>query len=85
MNMNIYSVWAGFGFLILLALGFAFFLSHLTPETGKETRTAAEKPVVRQITGSGLTGESFALLKLAYYSIISLIILHVAMILLLIT
>ncbi len=82
--MELYASIVGYGFLIILAFFFLFFIVWSSAEIKEQILIRPEKPVLKNAGTLTLTGELITPLNLIYYSIISLILLYVVIFALLI-
>ena len=73
--MELYASIVGYGFLALLALFFLFFIVMSSAEVKEQILKRPGKPLLNN-SGS-LTGEMIASLNPVYYSVITLILLYV--------
>jgi len=82
--MDAYSLWMGYGFLLIIAIFFSFFIHYALSEVKEKAHVTSAKPVAERAGTITLSGGLLSLLNLIQYSVISLILLYVIIIMLLI-
>jgi hypothetical protein len=82
LDMNTYASWAGYGFFVILGLGFAYFLYITSPEAEVRLLLNQKKPVFKSVFTLKQASGINRLIKLVNYSIISLILIYISILLL---
>ncbi len=85
LDMNTYAAWAGYGFLVVIALAFMYFLYYSSSEIEARELVKPKKAIHSSIVPLKLTGEISASLNLVFYLLISLILLNITLLVLFIT
>lgn len=83
MDLNAYAIWAGYGFFVLIALGFFYFLKYASGESAKLPQTHARIKDITNLGAINATAEIFSLFKYVTFLIISLLILYIVIIIIL--
>jgi hypothetical protein len=82
--MDVYSTWAAYGFLIIIAVFFSGFIYFSSYEAEHEVQVNPEEPVIKTAVSGTFTVELAAPLNKIYFSVISLIVLYIIIFVLLI-
>lgn len=82
--MDVYATVAGYGFLLILALFFLFFIVLSSAEVKENIIVNPDKADLKRSRTVAITGEISAPLNLVYYSILSLILFQLIIFILLI-
>lgn len=82
--MDVYATVAGYGFLLILALFFLFFIVLSSAEVKENIIVHSEKTDLKRSRTVAITGEISSPLNVVYYSILSLILLQLIIFILLI-